>query len=164
MKRREEKQAPKATADVTIAEAVAGFLRYGLMGRDEATVTNARSLAEHHVIPQLGHLTVRELTADDCERWLEDRAEVLATKSLREVRSVLKRSIDRVMRRDERVTRNVVMLCQVPAGKRTGRPSKALNFAQAMQVLAAAERARSDMRQYVILALLTGARTEEPGS
>ncbi|WP_338741926.1 site-specific integrase [Actinomadura luteofluorescens] len=161
LKRREEKQAPKATADVTIAEAVAGFLRYGLMGRDESTVTNARSLAEHHITPQLGHLTVRELTADDCERWLEGRAEVLATKSLREVRSVLKRSIDRVMRRDDRVTRNVVQLCEVPTGKRTGRPSKALDFAQAMRVLAAAERARSDMRQYVILALLTGARTEE---
>lgn len=161
LKKREEKQAPKATADVTISEAVTSFLRYGLMGRDSATVTNARSLAEHHIIPHLGHLTVREFTADDCERWLEDRAEVLATKSLREVRSVLKRAIDRVMRRDDRVTRNVVLLCQVPTGKRTGRPSKALNFAQAMQVLAAAERARSDMRQYVILALLTGARTEE---
>ncbi|WP_312879068.1 site-specific integrase [Actinomadura luteofluorescens] len=161
LKRREEKQAPKATADVTITEAVAGFLRYGLMGRDESTVTNARSLAEHHITPQLGHLTVRELTADDCERWLEGRAEVLATKSLREVRSVLKRSIDRVMRRDDRVTRNVVQLCEVPTGKRTGRPSKALDFSQAMRVLAAAERARSDMRQYVILALLTGARTEE---
>ncbi|TDB82889.1 site-specific integrase [Actinomadura sp. KC216] len=161
LKKREAKQAPKTTAEVSIAEAVAGFLRYGLMGRDESTVTNAHSLARHHIIPQLGHLTVRELTADDCERWLEGRAEVLATKSLREVRSVLRRAIDRVMRRDERVTRNVVDLCEVPSGKRTGRPSKALNFAEAMQVLAAAERAQSDMRQYVILALLTGARTEE---
>ncbi|MEU8117176.1 hypothetical protein AB0C21_00530 [Spirillospora sp. NPDC049024] len=49
----------------------------------------------------------------------------------------------------------------MPTGKRTGRPSKALDFAQAMQVLAATERAQSDMRQYVILALLPGARTEE---
>ncbi|KAB2386423.1 tyrosine-type recombinase/integrase [Actinomadura montaniterrae] len=161
LEKRKARNAPKAAADVTIAEAVAGFLRYGLMGRDESTVTNAHSLAKHHIVPQLGHLTVRELTADDCEQWLEGRAEVLATKSLREVRSVLRRSIARVMRRDERVTRNVVDLCQVPSGKRSGRPSKALNFAQAMQVLAAAERARSDMRQYVVLALLTGARTEE---
>ncbi|MFG1999715.1 tyrosine-type recombinase/integrase [Spirillospora sp. NPDC048911] len=161
LKKREEKQAPKTTADITIAEAIAGFLRYGLMGRDEDTVKNAKSLAKHHIVPQLGETTVREFTADDCERWLEDRAQFLSTKSLREVRSVLRRAIERVMRRDERVTRNVVDLCQVPTGKRAGRPSKALNFAQAVKVLEAAEQARSDMRQYVILALLTGARTEE---
>ncbi|GAA2576711.1 site-specific integrase [Actinomadura fulvescens] len=161
LKKREEKQAPKTTAEVTIAEAVAGFLQYGLMGRDQETVKNAKSLAKHHIVPQLGELTVREFTADDCERWLEDRAQFLSTKSLREVRSVLRRAVERVMRRDERVTRNVVELCQVPTGKRAGRPSKALNFTQAVQVLEAAEQARSDMRQYVILALLTGARTEE---
>ncbi|MFC4906597.1 tyrosine-type recombinase/integrase [Actinomadura gamaensis] len=159
--REAEKQAPATTAEITIAEAVAGFLRYGLMGRDSSTTTNARSLAEHHIVPQLGDKPVLEFTVDDCERWLEGRAEHLSTKSLREVRSVLRRSIARVMKRDDRVTRNVVDLCEVPTGKRPGRPSKALNFAQAMQLLRSAERARSDMRQYVVLALLTGARTEE---
>jgi integrase len=148
-------------ADVTIAEAVRGFLRYGLMGRDAETVKNCRSLANHHITPHLGNVLVRELTADQVEQWLETRAEVLSTKSLREVRSVLRRTIDRVMARDERVTRNVVLLCQIPTGKQPGRPSKALTFSQALAVLDTAERTRSDMRQYVILALLTGARTEE---
>jgi integrase len=161
LKKREEKQAPKTAADVTIAEAVRGFLRYGLKGRDPETVKNCKSLAEHHIIPQLGETLVIDLTADDVDQWLEDRAEALSTKSLREVRSVLRRTIDRVMKRDERITRNVVELCEVPTGKRPGRPSKALNFSQAVFVIDAAERAQSDMRQYVILSLLTGARTEE---
>jgi len=46
----------------------------------------------------------------------------------------------------------------VPQGK-TGRPSKALTLAQAEAVLAKAE--KSKMRAYIILSLLTGARTEE---
>ncbi|WP_242614196.1 tyrosine-type recombinase/integrase [Actinomadura roseirufa] len=163
IKKHEERQspAPKPADDVKVVEAVQRFLRYGLMGRDTSTVTNARSLAEHHILPQLGERPVVELTADEVEEWLEGRAEVLSTKSLREVRSVLRRSIERVMKRDARVTRNVVDLCQVPTGKRPGRPSKALTFPQALLVLDAAERARSDMRQYVVLSLLTGARTEE---
>jgi len=46
----------------------------------------------------------------------------------------------------------------VPKG-RPGRPSKALTLAQAEAVLTAAEHTR--MRAYVVLSLLTGARTEE---
>jgi len=58
----------------------------------------------------------------------------------------------------DKVKRNVVALCSVPKGK-PGRPSKALTLAQAEAVLGAAERTR--MRAYVVLSLLTGARTEE---
>lgn len=49
-------------------------------------------------------------------------------------------------------------LCSVPRGKK-GRPSKAPTLAQAEAVLKAAEGTR--MHGYVVLALLTGARTEE---
>ncbi|MEV2269217.1 tyrosine-type recombinase/integrase [Nonomuraea africana] len=58
----------------------------------------------------------------------------------------------------DKVKRNVVTLCSVPKGK-DGRPSKALTFAQAESVLKAAEDSR--MHGYVVLSLLTGARTEE---
>jgi integrase len=57
------------------------------------------------------------------------------------------------------VKRNVVLLCDCPVGKAKGRPSKALTLAQAEAVLSAAE--KSTMRGYVVVALLTGARTEE---
>ncbi|MEV7008661.1 hypothetical protein [Streptosporangium sp. NPDC051022] len=46
----------------------------------------------------------------------------------------------------------------MPKGK-AGRPSKALTFAQAEAVLKAAEGTR--MHAYIVLSLLTGARTEE---
>lgn len=60
----------------------------------------------------------------------------------------------------KRVRYNVVLLCdELPAGKGTGRPSKALTLKQAEAVLAAAE--SSPMRAYIVVSLLTGARTEE---
>ena len=58
----------------------------------------------------------------------------------------------------DKVKRNVVARCSVPKGQ-PGRPSKALTMAQAEAVLAAAEHTR--MRGYIMLSLLTGARTEE---
>jgi hypothetical protein len=57
-----------------------------------------------------------------------------------------------------KVKRNVVELCSVPQGQ-AGRSSKALTFAQAEAVLKVAE--GTSMHAYVVLALLTGARTEE---
>jgi integrase len=58
----------------------------------------------------------------------------------------------------DKVKRNVVLLCEVPKGQR-GRPSKALTLAQAEALLAAAE--GSPLGAYIVLSLLTGARTEE---
>lgn len=58
----------------------------------------------------------------------------------------------------DKVKRNVVALCSVPKGQ-PGRPSKALTMAQAEAMLTAAECTR--MRGYIVLSLLTGARTEE---
>jgi integrase len=56
------------------------------------------------------------------------------------------------------VKRNVVELCAVPRGTR-GRPTKALTLAQAVSILDAA--ARSRLEAYVVVSLLTGARTGE---
>jgi hypothetical protein len=58
----------------------------------------------------------------------------------------------------DRVRRNVIALCSVPAGQ-AGRPSKALTLAQAKAVLVAARASR--LHAYVVVSLLTGARTEE---
>ncbi|MEV4677930.1 site-specific integrase [Actinomadura sp. NPDC049382] len=59
----------------------------------------------------------------------------------------------------DKVKRNVVLLCEVPTGQ-PGRPSKALTFEQADTLLSAAEDG-SAMGAYIVLSLLTGARTEE---
>lgn len=141
----------------TVAHAVRDFLGYGLPRRSAGTVDKLTTLANTHIIPGLGARKLRELTADDVDRWLADRAKVLSTRSLREVLSLLRRSIERAQKR-EKVRRNVVLLCEVPEG-RAGRPSKSLTLAQAEAVLRAAE--GTPMRAYVVVSLLTGARTEE---
>jgi integrase len=58
----------------------------------------------------------------------------------------------------DKVKRNVVLLCDIPQG-RTGRPSKSLTLAQAEALLASAE--NTSLHAYIVLSLLTGARTEE---
>ncbi|MEV6535986.1 site-specific integrase [Streptomyces sp. NPDC051639] len=100
---------------------------------------------------------LRDLSADEVDDWLDDRAEWLATRSLRDLLAVLRRSIEHAQRRDKAV-RNVALLVTVPEG-RPGRPSKALNLEQAKAVLAAARGSR--LCAYLVVSLLSGVRTEE---
>jgi integrase len=91
------------------------------------------------------------------DKWLEREARRLSTRSLEAIGSILKRAVTRAQARDK-VKRNVVLLCETPKG-RTGRPSKALTLDQAEEVLAADD--GTPMHAYVVVSLLTGARTEE---
>ena len=56
------------------------------------TITKCTILANTHIIPALGARKLRDLSADDIDKWLADKAQVLSTRSLREVSSVLKRA------------------------------------------------------------------------
>jgi integrase len=141
----------------TVGEAVSTWLEYGLSRRDPATARKCSILAKRHVIPALGARKLRELSADDVDRWLAEKSRVLSTDTLRQLRSILKRSVARAQARDK-VKRNVVLLCDVPTGQR-GRPSKSLTLDQAEAVLAAAE--GTAMHAYIVLSILIGARTEE---
>jgi len=85
------------------------------------------------------------------------KAKTLCTDTLQILHSILKRSITRAQARG-RVKRNVAFLCDVPQG-REGRPSKSLTYDQAAALLAVAE-GRS-LHAYIVVSLLTGARTEE---
>ncbi|MCX4435527.1 site-specific integrase [Streptomyces mirabilis] len=147
----------KSPANYTVAEAVNDWLGRGLKGRDEQTVSKNRTLASKHLIPLIGKAKLRDLSADDVDDWLDDRAEWLATRSLRDLLAVLRRSIEHAQRRDKAV-RNVALLVTVPEG-RPGRPSKALNLEQAKAVLAAARGSR--LYAYLVVSLLSGVRTEE---
>jgi integrase len=146
-----------APSDYTVAQAVNEWLAYGLSGRDTATVNACRMLSARHVTPALGARRLRDLTAEEVERWLAGKAETLSTRTLQALHSCLNRAVKRAMARDK-VKRNVVALCSVPKGI-PGRPSKALTLAQAEAVLAAAAGTR--MHAYIVVSLLTGARTEE---
>ena len=144
-------------AAYTVGEAIEDWLRYGLHGRDGATIDACANLCRTHIIPSLGVRKLRDLTADDVDRWLANKAKTLSTRTLQALRSCLNRSVRRAMARDK-VKRNVVDLCSVPRG-REGRPSKSLTLAQADAMLNGSRNSR--MHPYIVLSLLTGARTEE---
>lgn len=141
----------------SVAEAVNDWLTYGLHNRSESTVEKYTILANTHVIPALGARKLCELSAEDVDQWLAGKARGLATRTLRDLHAILRRSVARAQAR-ERVRRNVVLLCDIPAG-RAGRPSKSLTFDQAEAVLKASE--KTSIYAYIVLSLLTGARTEE---
>jgi integrase len=82
---------------------------------------------------------------------------ILSTRSLKIIHLILNRAAKHAQARDK-VRRNVVILCSVPAG-RQGRPSKSLTLDQAEAILKASEKSR--LHAYIVLSLLTGARTEE---
>ncbi|MHA5050284.1 site-specific integrase [Streptomyces sp. SD15] len=148
----------KAPANYTVADAVNDWLERGLKGRDEkGTIGKNRSMANKHLIPFIGKAKLKELSADDIDDWLDDRAEFLATRSLRDLLAILRRSIAHAQRRDK-AARNVALLVTAPEG-RPGRPSKALNLEEAKAVLIAARPSR--LYAYLVLSLLSGVRTEE---
>jgi len=142
---------------VTVADVVTDWLDYGLPGRAAGTVEKYRYLCNGHVIPDLGARKLRDLSAEDVDRWLATKAETLSTSTVQRLHECLNRSVNRAMARDK-VKRNVVALCGVPKGQ-PGRPSKSLTLAQAQAVLDAAE--DTPLYAYIVISLLMGARTEE---
>jgi Arm domain-containing DNA-binding protein len=65
----------------TVAQAVRDWLQFGLVGRDEDTIAKCTILANTHIIPALGARKLRELSADDVDRWLADKAKTLSTRA-----------------------------------------------------------------------------------
>jgi hypothetical protein len=70
-------------ADYTVADAVTSWLTYGLHGRDPNTVANYRTLCDKHIIPGLGARKLRELSAEDVDRWLMGKAKTLSARTVR---------------------------------------------------------------------------------
>jgi integrase len=147
----------KSPENYTVRDAVEDWLSTGLKGRDPKTVTTNRILAEKHVIPLIGKRKLKELRADEVDKWLDGLSDKLSTRSLRGVHAILKRAIRLTQARDK-VVRNVAELASTPEGK-AGRPSKALTAEQAEAVLQHATSSR--LHAYVVVSLMTGIRTEE---
>ena len=141
----------------TVADAVNSWLAYGLNGRNSQTVRMYRIYADTHIIPALGKRKLRQLAVEDVDRLLSDKSDSLSTRSLKIIHSILNRAVTHAQARDK-VRRNVITLCSVPAG-RQGRPSKSLTLDQAEAIIQASE--KSPLHAYIVLSLLTGARTEE---
>ncbi|MEV4112399.1 tyrosine-type recombinase/integrase [Nonomuraea sp. NPDC049695] len=147
----------KTEQTYTVEDCINDWLEKGLKGRAESTVKSYRSLAVHQIIPHIGKIKLKKLTADELDDWLDERAEELSTRTLRLIHQIVKWAIRHAQKRDK-VQRNVASLVDVPEGQE-GRPSKALNLTQAKAVIRAA--LPSPIKAYVILCLLCGIRTEE---
>ena len=131
-----------------------------LRGRSASTVSNYTRMAEH-LRPQLGRILLCDLTARQVADVLAEIAPQVSARSLRLIHRTLVRSIRRA-EVDGLAGRNVaavIKLSDLGVTGRPGRPSKSLDLAEAMAVLHAA--AGSPLDAYVVLSLLTGARTEE---
>ncbi|GII96875.1 site-specific integrase [Sinosporangium siamense] len=147
------------SSNETVAEAVRYWLEHGLKGRGDSTVILYTGFANNHVIPAIGARKLKDLSVEDIDRWLAGKARQLSTRSLKIIYSILNRSMRNAIVRDK-VKRNIVALCEIPDGCE-GRVSKALNLNQAETVLSSAEQADARIGGYIILSLMTGARTEE---
>jgi integrase len=144
----------------TVRDAVDDFTGKGLKGKSLATIANYRSMADRNIIPQIGSVRLKELTADQLDAWMDERAGELSARSLRLIHQIVERAIRHAQARDK-VRRNVASLVTVPEG-RSGRPSKAMTLVQAVQLLATLNSADSfRLSAYAVLSLLTGVRTEE---
>ena len=149
---------PTSQAVYTVGEAVEAWLDHGLSNRDPHTVANRRSLARTHITLDLGKRRVIDLSAEEVDLWLKRKAQHLSTDTLRRLLGILRHALRRAQSRDL-VKRNVALLCDAPKG-RPGRPSKSLTRQQATELLHAAADDPA-MPAYVVVSLLTGARTEE---
>jgi integrase len=140
-----------------VQQAVEDWLAHGQGDVDDATRERNRIMCETHIIPWLGGRKLQELRPDEVDVWLQGLSESLATSTLRRLRAILVLVVKRAMRRGL-VDRNVVDLCDVPRG-RAGRRSKSLTLEQARAVLT--ETSADPLHCYIVVSLLTGARTEE---
>ncbi|TDC65778.1 site-specific integrase [Actinomadura sp. GC306] len=154
-------QGIKEERNHTVEKAVNALLVHlAKQGKSEATMNTYRGLAHHHIINKIGKTKLTDLTADDVEKWLDECAENMTTQTLKIVHGLLRRSIRLAERRDK-VGRNVALLVDTPHGKRPTRRSRSLSLAQATKLLHTAEDPRHRLGAYVILAIVSGLRTEE---
>ncbi|GAB3452690.1 site-specific integrase [Streptomonospora sediminis] len=155
--RNEAEAGAKTSARYTVADAVNDWLEAPNKRRSADTVEQYRSLAKVHLLNSIGRLKLRDLEADDIDEWLADRAERLATSVVNRLLWMLRAAIKHALRRGK-VIRNVADVVEAPEGQQ-GRPSKALNLAQARALLAAAR--EYALHAYIVVSLTTGIRTEE---
>jgi integrase len=140
----------------TVKQAVEDWLALG-QGKAGDRTTEKHAYLARHVVQHLGARKLKDLRADEVERWLLTLAESQSTRTLRETRSVLNRAVRRAVVQGM-AARNVVELAAIPRG-RAGRESRSLTLAQADDVLG--KTVGHPMHAYIVLSLTTGLRTEE---
>lgn len=101
------------------------------------TIDNIKWATERHLKPAVGKRRLRDLSPDDVDSMLRERAEAgMARSSLVRLHNVLSRAL-RAAERRGKVTRNVATLVDIPAGP--AKKSRSLTVAQARALLDVAE-------------------------
>ncbi|WP_210414756.1 site-specific integrase [Microlunatus elymi] len=142
---------------VTVGQVVEDWLKFDRSNVSEKTRQGDEEKYRLHIKPYLGARRLKDLRPDEVDRWLLDLSSELASSTLKQVLSVLRRSVNRAVK-VRLVDRNVVDLCQAPKG-RPGRPSKSLTLQQASDLLVRTR--EQEMHAYIVVSLLTGLRPEE---
>src|SRR5262249_45747930 len=70
-----------APHNYTVADAVSDWLTYGLPGRSKRTIEKCRYLCQH-IISDLGARKLRDLSAEDVDKWLAEKGKILSTRTL----------------------------------------------------------------------------------
>lgn len=142
---------------ITVAHVVEDWLKYDRSNVSDKTREGNQQSYKLHIKPYLGGRRLKDLRPDEVDRWLLGLSPKLSTSTIKQVRAVLRRSVNRAVKLGL-VDRNVVDLCEPPKG-RPGRRSKSMTLQQASDVLA---RTRNhEMHAYIVVSLLTGLRPEE---
>ena len=144
-------------AGYTVAQAIGDYLADGLPGRAPKTIRTQRKVLGP-LLPILGNVPLRELTAADVRSALIMLAATRATRTVSMTHAALARAI-RHAEASDKVRRNVAALIDSPSG-RQGRPSRSLTFEQAVALITAAQ--EYALYAYVVLSLLVGLRGEQP--
>jgi integrase len=105
--------------------------------RSVNTIDNMKWVVERHLKPALGKRRLRDLSPDDVDNMLRDRAAAgLSRSSLVQIHNALTRAL-RLAERRGKINRNVATLVDIPAGP--VKKSRSLTVEQASLLLAAAE-------------------------
>ena len=141
----------------TVREAVESWLRYGLAGRDQSTMKNRRILAEqaHHPVPW--RAAAADLSAEEVDAWLAEKLARCQTDTVHRLLSIL-RAVDPTGTGARPRASQCRPACDRRRARRVGRPSR-LTLDQAAAVWL--RLTGTPMHAYVVVSLLTGARTEE---
>ena len=138
LRRRVDDGLPIGDQRTTVADYLADWVEHRLPAsvKSPNTVDSLRWAVHRHLVPALGARRLRDLTADDVEDMLRERAAAgMSGSSLRRIHSTLTRAL-RAAERRGLVTRNVAALVDTPAGPETR--ARSLTVEQAGSLLAAA--------------------------
>ncbi len=158
--KREIEQGPVGPARMTVFDLVRKWLERGLPPqiRSQNTRDVLRFYVDKLIVPYVGARRLRDLSCDDVDRWLDALIEHGYSRStVAGAHSTLTRAIRWGERRGY-AGRNVSALCDTPEGRQKN-PSRALNEAQAREVLTACE--GHPLGALVVVGLLMGLRPGE---